>query len=162
MSEGDSPTGATTDVVVVCANEQDEIELDPERWRALATRVLRVEGLRGELTVTFVGRDEMAELNAEHMGESGPTDVLSFPLDAVDGPADPGVPLLLGDVVVCPAVAAEQAPGHAGTLEDELALLVVHGILHVIGWDHATDDETAAMQAKERELLEACHEGSSG
>ena len=83
MSEGDSPTG-TTEVVVVCANEQDEIELDPQRWCTLATRVLRVEGLRGELTVTFVGRDEMAELNAEHMGKSGPTDVLSFPLDAVD------------------------------------------------------------------------------
>ena len=117
------------------------------------------EGRHGELTLTFVDRDEIAALNREHLGKDGPTDVLSFPLDAAaEAPggagvpdrrfaserrdpstADPslGVPVLLGDVVVCPAVAAEQAPSHAGTLDDELALLVVHGVLHVLGHDHA-------------------------
>ncbi len=71
--------------------------------------------------------------------------MLSFPIDGVptgestaDGPAQP---LLLGDVVICPEVAAANAPGHAGTLEDELALLVVHGVLHVLGHDHGTPDE---------------------
>ena len=54
---------------------------------------------------------------------------------------------------ICPAVAARNAPEHAGTYDDELALLVVHGVLHVLGMDHAEDDETAAMQAAERELL---------
>ena len=57
--------------------------------------------------------------------------------------------------MICPAVAARNAPDHAGTYDDELALLVVHGILHVLGIDHADADETAAMQARERELLEA-------
>ena len=61
--------------------------------------------------------------------------------------------MLLGDVVVCPAVAADQAPTHAGTVDDELALLVVHGVLHVLGHDHAEADETAAMRARELALL---------
>ena len=58
---------------------------------------------------------------------------------------------------ICPAVAAAQASGHAGTLDDELALLVVHGVLHVLGHDHASDAERARMQARERELLERHH-----
>jgi probable rRNA maturation factor len=65
--------------------------------------------------------------------------------------------VLLGDVVVCPSVAAEAAPTHAGTLDDELALLVVHGILHVFGHDHAQPDETRAMREREVELLVAHH-----
>jgi probable rRNA maturation factor len=67
------------------------------------------------------------------------------------------LPLLLGDVVVCPAVAARQAPQHAGSYEDELALLVVHGVLHVLGMDHADPAEEATMQARERELLDRYH-----
>jgi probable rRNA maturation factor len=70
-------------------------------------------------------------------------------------PGDP--PLLLGDVVICPAVAARNAPTHAGTYDDELALLVVHGVLHVLGMDHAEPEEEAAMQAKERDLLARFH-----
>ena len=65
--------------------------------------------------------------------------------------------LLLGDVVVCPAVAVANAPAHAGSYDDEVALLVVHGVLHLLGMDHATDDERDAMQARERELLAAHH-----
>ncbi len=116
-------------------------------------------GVRGELTLTFVDRDEIAVLNEEHLGKSGPTDVLSFPLDAGDRtvPADDSVPVLLGDVVICPDVARDQAPTHAGTLDDELALLVVHGVLHVLGHDHAEPDESAAMRSKELELLVAHH-----
>ena len=68
-------------------------------------------------------------------------------------------PVLLGDVVVCPAVAAEAAPTHAGTLDDELALLVVHGCLHVLGYDHAEPDQTRVMRARELELLTAHHWG---
>jgi probable rRNA maturation factor len=67
------------------------------------------------------------------------------------------MPLLLGDVVVCPAVAARQAPHHAGNVDDELALLVVHGVLHVLGHDHDLPDTTTAMRARELELLEAHH-----
>src|SRR4029078_5130400 len=97
-------------------------------------------------------------LNAEHMGQAGPTDVLSFPLDSFDEAADamPG-PVLLGDVVVFPAVAREAAPTHAGTLDDELALLVVHGVLHVLGHDHFEAAQTREKRARERALLEQHH-----
>ncbi len=66
-------------------------------------------------------------------------------------------PVLLGDVVVCPAIAAAAAPDHGGSVDDELALLVVHGILHVLGHDHAEPDETAAMRERERVLLSEHH-----
>ena len=125
-----------------------------------------------ELSVLFVDAEVMTGLNQRFMDEDGPTDVLSFPLDddlvelgrwpdaSTTGP-DRGAlqpddaPLLLGDVVICPEVAARNAPDHAGSYEDELALLVVHGVLHVLGMDHADESTTAAMQARERELLTA-------
>lgn len=159
-----------------CADEQTAVPVDVERWQRLATAVLAAEGVRGlaELAVLFIAEHEMAELNEDYMGKSGPTDVLSFPIDAAEAevvlhnqppsrgpdrsPPDPAdMPLLLGDVVICPAVAAAQAPTHAGTLDDELALLVVHGVLHVLGHDHATADDAEAMRARERQLLEAHH-----
>jgi probable rRNA maturation factor len=142
-------------VSVVGADEQSDVEVDVDRWSRLAVDVLESEGVRGELTLTFVDRDEIAVLNRDHMGADGPTDVLSFPLD--DPSAVTDLPVLLGDVVVCPAVAADQAGDHAGTLDDELALLVVHGVLHVLGHDHADHDETARMRVRERELLERHH-----
>lgn len=161
---------------VHCFDEQDAVPLDLTRWQTLADSVLRAMGVRGnaELTLIFVGEDEIAHLNAEHMGATGPTDVLAFPLDDADLDAEiveelpsrgphrrhvdlDDLPLLLGDVVVCPAVAQRNAPEHAGTLDDELALLVVHGILHVLGYDHATDAQRLVMQARERELLRAHH-----
>ena len=144
-------------VTVVCgdAREADDgPRIDLERWQALAAAALSTEGAGGELTLTFVDRDEIAVLNEEHMGASGPTDVLSFPLD---DESVPGVPTLLGDVVLSPAVAAAQAAGHAGTLDDEIALLVVHGVLHILGHDHADPDEAETMRARERDLLEQHH-----
>lgn len=139
--------------------------------------MLAEEGVRGgtELSIFFVTATEMAELNKEHMGASGPTDVLAFPIDGgevvdvVSGPTgasrgpdrsppDRGdMPLLLGDVVICPSVAQDQAPDHAGTLDDEIALLVVHGTLHVLGWDHDTEETTSTMRRREREILEIHH-----
>lgn len=152
------------------ADEQDAHPVAVVRWEALARAVLEHEGVSGEaeLALLFVDEATMAELNQTFMGQEGPTDVLAFPIDDDDvgvgrspdgsttGPdRDPlaDVPLLLGDVVVCPAVAARNAPTHAGTYDDEIALLVVHGILHVLGWDHATAEEAQAMQAREREHL---------
>jgi probable rRNA maturation factor len=150
---------------------EPEPVVDLERWAAFATAVLGELGVEGEaeLAVLFVDEDHIAALNQRHLGHPGPTDVLAFPIDgssevstsglapgrATENPDD--LPLLLGDVVVCPAVAARQAPDHAGTLDDELALLVVHGVLHVLGMDHATDEERAAMQAREREVLDRLH-----
>jgi len=153
--EPSSTSGVAT---VVVSDEQTDVAIDPDRWADLASAVLQTEGRTGELTLTFVDRDEIAALNAEHMGKDGPTDVLSFPLDSFDDTAGamPG-PVLLGDVVVCPAVAREAAPTHAGTVDDELALLVVHGVLHVLGHDHFEPEETRVMRDRERTLLEQLH-----
>ncbi len=160
--------------------------LDAPRWAELAAAVLRDEGVgRGELGLRFVDPAAMAALNARHMGSVGPTDVLAFPIDGagtdgagidgagidgagidgagIDGAGGVQIPEqvpLLGDVVVCPAYAAEQATDHAGgthdgSLGDELALLVVHGVLHVLGYDHQSDADAAAMQAREQQLLAA-------
>lgn len=137
-----------------CSGDSPDVVVDTDRWHRLALDVLVDRGMAGELTLTFVDRDDIAELNVEHMGKQGPTDVLSFPMD--DEPI-PGVPTLLGDVVISPAVAAAQFADHAGTLDDELGLLVVHGILHVLGHDHAEPDETALMRACELDLLERFH-----
>jgi probable rRNA maturation factor len=173
---GRQKVGGDGEPEVFVADEQRSVDIDVSRWRALADAVLTDEGVRGnvELSVLFVEEDDIAALNEQFLGDARPTDVLAFPIDAVDvdimssptsgrsgpdrPPTDPGdQPLLLGDVVVCPAVAKAQATEHAGTLDDELALLVVHGILHVLGHDHDQPEETAAMRGRERALLEAHH-----
>jgi probable rRNA maturation factor len=171
------PEEGTLEVFV--ADEQTGHEVDTSRWATLATSVLRAEGIRGaaELSVLFVDEAAIAELNERFMGTEGPTDVLAFPMEedlvqpgrwpdngtsgppadrARDEPDEP--PLVLGDVVICPTVAARNAPAHAGSFDDEVALLLVHGILHVLGMDHADPDEAEAMQARERELLGRFHQ----
>jgi probable rRNA maturation factor len=154
-----------TGPVVVALDEQDQ-PVDVERWSVLACDALTHEGVgRGELNLLFVSTAAMTDLNREHMGEDGPTDVLSFPIDAGDDSDGSvvGAELLLGDVVVCPEYAAAQAGAHRvdgehdGTLDDELALLVVHGVLHVLGHDHAEPVEAEAMRARERDLLDTYH-----
>jgi probable rRNA maturation factor len=94
------------------------------------------------------------------MGKTGPTDVLSFPLDD-DPMPDIDIPVLLGDIVISPAIAARQYAEHAGTFDDEIALLVVHGILHITGHDHVDPTERKAMQKRERALLSEHHWGGS-
>ena len=163
MGDPPSPEGVTVGAtpVVIVDDAQDEVTVDAPRWAGLAEAVLAAHGHVGELTLTFVDRDEITALKVEHFGDPGehPTDVLAFPIDA-GAPDTTGVgPVLLGDVVVCPSVAAEQCADHAGTLDDELALLVVHGVLHVIGFDHDDDDATDRMRAVELELLERHHWG---
>jgi len=143
--------------VVVAVDEQDELVLDLDRWSTLAQAALEHEGVpTGALNLLFVETDSIHELNREHMGKDRPTDVLSFPLD--DDDDLPGE-TLLGDVVVCPAVAAANAPEHdgqghhRGSVDDEIALLVVHGVLHVLGYDHINDDEAEEMEALEQIVL---------
>ena len=107
--------------------------------------------------------DELAVLNRTHMGKTGPTDVLSFPVYDAAFPLPPGRRPHLGDIVVSVERAAEQAEqgrgGQTGDVAwspaDELRLLVIHGALHICGWDHAEPDEEAAMRALERRLLGA-------
>ncbi|MEP1124411.1 MAG: rRNA maturation RNase YbeY [Ilumatobacter sp.] len=133
---------------------KESVPVDLERWSLLASRSAESEGGVGELTLTFVDEAEIAELNAEHMGKTGPTDVLSFPMD---DDWVPGVPTLLGDIVICPEVAATQFTDHAGTFDDEIGLLVVHGVLHVLGHDHADPAEATLMRGRELALLRAHH-----
>jgi len=173
---GRQKAGGDGDPEVFVADEQRSVAVDVARWRRLGEDVLAAEGVRGnvELSVLFVEEADIAALNEQFLGHHGPTDVLAFPIDSVDvdvmssptsghsgpdrPPPDPSEqPLLLGDVVVCPAVAERQAPDHAGTYDDEVALLVVHGILHVLGHDHAEPAEATAMRQREQELLESLH-----
>lgn len=168
--------GGDGNVEVFVSDEQTDIDVESVRWQTLASRVLEAEGVRGqaEMALLFVSREAIHEMNRVHMGVDGPTDVLAFPIDLVDnsratGPTarsatpvlarvDAGeLPLLVGDVVVCPDVAREQAPNHAGTLDDEIALLVTHGVLHVLGYDHDTDANANKMRSRERALLEQLH-----
>jgi probable rRNA maturation factor len=117
--------------------------LDEPGLIALARATLRGEGMeRSELSVSFVEEGEMGELHIRYVGEPGPTDVLSFPLGDQD---EDGV-RVLGDVVIAPAVAARNNPDRA---QDEVRLLLVHGILHLLGYDHEEDDERARMWARQ-------------
>ena len=144
-------------VSVLSVDDQAAYAVDLERWTELARQSLVHEGVGGvaELSLTFVSAERMAELHHDHLGGDGPTDVLAFPLDADDDELAPV--RLLGDVVVCPEVAARQAESRDGTVEDEIALLVVHGVLHVLGHDHAEPAETELMRTRERELLGRFH-----
>src|ERR1700722_811816 len=158
-------------VDVFCADEQERQSIDIARYGQLAKRVLEAQALKGEVEVSLLFVDEvsMAELNERFMGESGPTDVLAFPIEDEpepggrspdEGGRGPGgptelddVPLLLGDVVVCPAVAARNAAVHGVAIDAEVELLVVHGILHLLGMDHEEDDEAQVMEKRQRDLL---------
>jgi len=162
-------------VDVFAADEQSDEPVDTARWARLATSVLDAEGVRGdtEMSLLFVDETSIAELNLRFLGRTGPTDVLAFPIDddVYEGPrsadslgpgpgADPDladVPTILGDVVLCPAVAKRNAPEHAGTYDDEVALLVVHGVLHLLGLDHAEAGEAEKMERREQELLDRFH-----
>ncbi|MGH9149794.1 MAG: rRNA maturation RNase YbeY [Acidimicrobiales bacterium] len=163
-------------VEVFVADEQNKVPVDSLRWLRLAEAVLAAEGVAGdaELSMLFVDETAMADLNKRFHGQDGPTDVLAFPIDEEPieggrspdsggrGPGDTApepsdLPIMLGDVVICPAVAVRNAPDHAGTYDDEVALLVVHGILHLLGMDHDDDDEAEAMERREKELLDRYH-----
>ncbi len=110
-----------------------------------------------ELSISLVDPEEMAALHVRWMDEPGPTDVLSFPMDELRVPA-PGhhpAPGVLGDVVICPQVAAEQGETAGHGLAAELELLLTHGILHLLGHDHAEPQEGAVMLGLQDELLDA-------
>lgn len=115
-----------------------------------------------ELSILLIDVPTMTELHVKWLDEPGPTDVMSFPMDELDtarSPDDTGPgPALLGDVVLCPDVAAEQASSAGHTLDDELHLLTVHGILHLLGYDHAEREEERAMFRLQNELLDAWRE----
>ncbi len=116
-----------------------------------------------ELSVLLVDTDAMSALHQQWMDESGPTDVLSFPMDELrpgsdEREPDPG---LLGDIVLCPEFARAQAAEAGHSLEDELHLLATHGILHLLGYDHAEPDEEREMFGLQKDLLRSWQEARS-
>jgi probable rRNA maturation factor len=142
------------------------VDVDEAGLAALARHVLdqmRVHPL-AELSVLLVDTDAMASLHQRWMGEDGPTDVLAFPMDelgvphpgggqAEHGTDDEAAETLLGDVVLCPQVAVRQAEKAGHGVAQELALLCTHGILHLLGYDHAEPDEHAKMFGLQDRLL---------
>ncbi|HEX3946357.1 MAG TPA: rRNA maturation RNase YbeY [Acidimicrobiales bacterium] len=168
-------------VDVYAADEQaavgpDAVAVDLDRWVDLARSVLKDRKVKGdcEVSLLFVDEEAIAALNQQFLGRTGPTDVLAFPIedDPVPGGRSPDLggsgpgaepgndPLtLLGDVVICPVVAARNAVEHGVGDDDELALLVVHGLLHLLGMDHEVEAEAERMERLERTLLARYHRG---
>lgn len=140
------------------SNEQDEYAVDAAALEGLAGSVLAVEGAdeEAELSIGIVDEQRMAGLNEKYAGVAGATDVLAFPFDegVDDIESDPEEPLLLGDVVLCPAVAARNAAEYESTVDAEMSMLLVHGVLHLLGYDHGEADDEKIMRARETELLE--------
>ena len=144
-------------------NNESEIEVDLKSTRELASYVIEQLKLHPmvDLGVIFVNEKPMTDLHIQWMDEPGPTDVLSFPMDelrpgADDGPLVEGV---LGDVVICPQVARLQAEAAGHSMMEEVHLLLTHGILHLVGFDHAEPDEEREMFKLQKSLLEGFGSG---
>jgi probable rRNA maturation factor len=146
------------------ANESG-IEVDESSLAALSIFVLDALGIHplAELSILLVDVAEMEQLHVRWMGEPGPTDVLAFPMDELR-PGRTDIPPstspddeagILGDVVLCPEVAARQGEQAGHTMQDELHLLCVHGILHLLGYDHAEPEEEKEMFGLQAELLKS-------
>jgi probable rRNA maturation factor len=126
------------------------VPLARARAVALVREVLAAERVRDALlSFTFVSSASIARMNREHLDHRGPTDVISFGLSADGGP-------VVGDVYICPEVAREHAREHGGTMREEIARLLIHGTLHVLGYAHAEDDErtTGRMWTRQERLLQ--------
>jgi probable rRNA maturation factor len=146
-------------VSVFLADEQG-VPVNLDRLRRLAELVLAEEGYptETELTVLLVSEDEMAAYNERFLERSGPTDVLAFPVEELMPGVVPdqdsnGPPLIIGDVIVAPGFVGRQAEENDVEFEDEMALMVAHGILHLLGYDHIDDADAEMMERREVELL---------
>ncbi|CAB4550519.1 MAG: rRNA maturation RNase YbeY [Actinobacteria bacterium] len=144
-------------------NNESDLEVDLKVVRSVAEYVIEQLKLHPmvDLGIIFVNEKPMTDLHVQWMDEPGPTDVLSFPMDelrpgAEDGPLPEGV---LGDIVICPQVANLQAEAAGHSLMDEVNLLLTHGILHLVGFDHAEPDEEKEMFKLQKTLLEGFNSG---
>ncbi len=143
-------------VLVSCEEGLDAL-LAEDEVAAIVEGVLANEGVERpvEVSVSFVGTEEMHDLNRTWRGIDAPTDVLSFECDSAFGDEVPeGEVVELGDIILAPEVISAQAPGFGNTPQGELSLMLVHGTLHLLGYDHIEEDEAAVMETREDELLE--------
>lgn len=138
-------------------NNESAIEVDETAVQRLVIHVLDQLHVHpdAELAILLVDESAMEQLHVQWMDEPGPTDVLSFPMDELrpgseDAPTAPG---LLGDIVLCPQVATAQAKTAGHSLLEELLLLTTHGLLHLLGFDHAEPEEEKEMFGLQRDLL---------
>jgi probable rRNA maturation factor len=147
-------------------NNESGVPVDEAALVDLSRHVLRRMRIHplAELSIVLVDEGTMEQLHVQWMDEPGPTDVLSFEMDELrpgseDKESDPG---LLGDVVLCPSVAARQAATAGHSTEDELHLLCTHGILHLLGYDHAEAEEKRVMFELQGDLLTSWRAGRAG
>ena len=147
-------------------NNESTIEVDEARVQRLAAFALQELRLhrKSELAIQFIDEPAMEVLHIQWMDEPGPTDVLSFPMDELrpgtEGEQTP--PGLLGDVVICPQVAAKQAQTAGHEPIQEILLLTTHGILHLVGFDHAEPDDEAEMFGLQKSILEKFYAAEIG
>lgn len=144
---------------VFLANEQSEV-VDTAELRALAELVLAEEGYPSatEVTILLVTDEEMAGYNERFLERTGPTDVLAFPVEellpGIVPDHDPhGPPLIVGDVLVAPTYVRAQADEMGVAFEDEMALMITHGILHLLGYIHDEEEDAVRMERREADLL---------
>lgn len=140
-------------------NNESGVEVPQEDLVRLIRHILTAMFLhpQTEVSVILADVETMEKLHIEWMDEPGPTDVLSFPMDEMrpGTPAAPSAVGLLGDIVLCPAVAQEQAQAAGHSMTEELLLLTTHGMLHLMGYDHAEPEEKEEMFKIQRQLLSA-------
>ena len=145
--------------MTVDINNESGLEVDSPGLARLATFALdqlRVHP-QAELSVLLVDEETMSAYHEKYMGEDGPTDVLSFPMDELRPPDDGEEPPegLLGDIVLCPTVTNRQAAEHGRTAQEESEYLLVHGLLHLLGFDHGDPNEKAEMFGLKDKLIAA-------
>lgn len=155
-----SPDPGSAYLITVQVDEQYEDRVDADALHRLAIRVLEAEGRRGplELGIVVTNDDEVHALNRQYLGHDYKTDVISFGMeDEMGGEVEfltpEERPEYLGDVVISYDRAAEQGPEYGHTVEREVALLMVHGLLHLLGYDDTDDESRARMHARQEELV---------
>ncbi len=148
------------EILIDCPYREEAVSGLPIEELALFTLAFEGKPENSEVSVSFVDDEEIAALNEEYRGKVGPTDVLSFECDNLDDEfaCPEGFEddiYQLGDIVIAVDVAERQTKEFGTTFEEEVSLLLVHGLLHLCGYDHIEDDEAEVMEAREAEILAA-------
>lgn len=147
-------------MTVLISDEHPSSGVDLDEMRAWAQAALTAEDYprSAELSVTLIEDDDMSAWNSRAFGRSGTTDVICFPVEVLEPGSPPpedsnGPPILLGDVMIAPDYVRRQAQDLGVPVQDEFALMVTHGVLHLLGYDHEDDVEAELMEARERQIL---------